>query len=287
MNSRRQLKDFQTFWSRYEKNRPAIAGLIIASVIIFTAIAAPIMTPFDPLATLVGPSFEAPLTSAIHPFGTDSLGRDIFSGIIYGARTALMVGLLAASTAALIGTLVGMTSGFYGGKTDDFLMRMTDGFMVIPIFFLALILMAFVGQNIRNVIVVIGLLSWPPIARLVRADFISIKEREFVEAARVDGTGEVNIMLREILPNVIPTITVIGTLQIAAAILLEAGLSFLGLGDPNVASWGVMLRYAQLNIYNAWYLIVFPGIAITLTALAFNMIGDGLNDALNPKLKER
>jgi peptide/nickel transport system permease protein len=283
----RRLSDFQTFCSRYGKNRPAIGGLIIASTIILTAIAAPIMTPFDPLATLVGPSFEAPFISTTHPFGTDSLGRDIFSGIIYGSRTALMVGLLAASTAALIGTLIGMTSGFYAGRVDDFLMRMTEAFMVIPIFFLALILMAFVGQSIRNVIVVIGILSWPKIARLVRADFISIRESEFVEAARVDGTREINIMLREILPNVIPTIIVMGTLEISAAILLEAGLSFLGLGDPNVASWGVMLRYAQLNIYNSWYLIIFPGIAITLTAIAFNLIGDGLNDALNPKLKER
>jgi peptide/nickel transport system permease protein len=198
-----------------------------------------------------------------------------------------MVGLLAAGTSAVLGTLIGMTAGFHPGKVDDLLMRITETFIVIPIFFLALILMAFVGQSIRNVIVVIGFLSWPSIARLVRADFMSIREREFVEAARVDGESVREIMFREILPNVTPTIIVASTLQISSAILLEAGLSFLGLGDPNVASWGVMLRYAQNYIYSAWWLVFFPGFAITTIALAFNMIGDGLNDALNPRLKER
>jgi len=286
VNIRRSLNNLDNFWYRYKKNRPAVFGAGIVSVIVLVALTAPFLTPYDPLATLMGPSFENPLTYP-HYFGTDSLGRDVFSGIVFGTRTALMVGLLAAGTSALLGTLVGMTAGFYPGRVDDLLMRITETLLVIPIFFLSLILMAFVGQSIRNVILVIGFLNWPTIARLVRADFMSIREREFIEAARVDGASVKDIMFREILPNVTPTIIVACTLQISSAILLEAGLSFLGLGDPNVASWGVMLRNAQNYIYSAWWLVLFPGVAITTIALAFNMIGDGLNDALNPRLKER
>jgi peptide/nickel transport system permease protein len=280
------IRDLDIFWYRYRKNRPAVLGAAIAFVIVLVALTASFLTRYDPLATLMGPSFQEPLTYP-HYFGTDNLGRDVFSGILYGTRTALMVGILSAVTSAIVGTLVGMTAGFYPGRVDDVLMRITETFLVIPIFFLALILMAFIGQSIRNVIMVIGLLNWPTTARLVRADFMSIREREFVEAAKADGESVGQIMFREILPNVTPTIIVASTLQISSAILLEAGLSFLGLGDPNVASWGVMLRYAQNYIYSSWWLVFFPGLAITITSIAFNLIGDGLNDALNPRLKER
>jgi len=286
VNLRMFIRGLDIFWYRYRKNRPAVLGAAIAFVIVLVALTAPLLTRYDPLATLMGPSFQEPLTYP-HYFGTDSLGRDVFSGILYGTRTALMVGILSAVTSAVVGTLVGMTAGFYPGRVDDVLMRITETFLVIPIFFLALILMAFIGQSIRNVIMVIGLLNWPTTARLVRADFMSIREREFVEAAEADGEGVRQIMFREILPNVTPTIIVASTLQISSAILLEAGLSFLGLGDPNVASWGVMLRYAQNYIYSSWWLVFFPGLAITITSIAFNLIGDGLNDALNPRLKER
>ena len=219
--------------------------------------------------------------------GTDGLGRDIFAGVAYGSRTALMVGLLATGIRAGLGTLVGMVSGYNRGKIDDILMRITESFIIIPVFFLALVLMAFLGQSVVNVIFVVGILSWPRVARLVRADFLTLREREFVKAARMDGASKMDIMVREILPNVTPTIIVASTLEIASAILYESSLSFLGLGDANVPSWGVMLKYAQPYIFQAWWAITFPGLAITILVLALNEMGDGLNDALNPRLKER
>lgn len=260
--------------------------MMIVLALCAITILAPKLASFSPLYPLAGPSLAKPLISPFW-FGTDNLGRDIFSDIIWGTRTALMVGLLAAGTSATLGTLVGMFAGFYGGRIDNILMRFTEIFLVIPIFFLALIIMTFFGQSIEFVIIIIGILTWPPIARLVRAEFLSQKEREYVEAARMDGANQIQIMVKEILPNVIHIIIVASTLQISTSILMEAGLSFLGLGDPNVASWGVMLRHGQKYIYEAWWLIVFPGLFITLTALSFNILGDGLNDALNPKLKER
>jgi peptide/nickel transport system permease protein len=207
--------------------------------------------------------------------------------MVYGAQTALIVGLLATAIAAGIGTTVGMISGYHSGKVDDVLMRITESFIIIPVFFMAMVLMAFLGQSISNVILVVGVLSWPRVARLVRADFLTFREREFVKAARMDGASKSDIMVREILPSVTPTIIVASTLEIASAILYEASLSFLGLGDANVASWGVMLKYAQPYIYQAWWAIMFPGLAITILVLALNEMGDGLNDALNPRLKEK
>ena len=281
----RKLELLGDFWVRYKKNRAAVMGLIIVACTSFVALTAPFLTPYGPIQTSTGVPLIPPTID--HPLGTDSLGRDIFAGIVYGARTALTVGLLASGIAAGIGTLVGMISGYHGGKVDDVLMRITESFIIIPVFFMAMVLMAFLGQSISNVILVIGVLSWPLVARLVRADFLSLREREFVKAARMDGATKSDIMVREILPSVTPTIIVASTLQIASAILYEASLSFLGLGDANVASWGVMLKYAQPYIYQAWWLIVFPGLAITILVLALNEMGDGLNDALNPRLKEK
>ncbi|HKM51277.1 MAG TPA: ABC transporter permease [Candidatus Bathyarchaeia archaeon] len=280
------LVSLYDFWYRYKKNKAAVMGLVVGTALFLIAILAPVIAPFNPIRTLVGPVFLRPLTPGYY-LGTDSLGRDVFSEIVYGTRTALIVGIVAAAIGAAVGTVIGMISGFFGGIVDDVLMRITEMFVVIPIFFIALVIVSFIGQNVNNIIMIIGLLSWPVIARLTRAEFLSLREREFVQAARADGAGEVNIMIKEILPNVLPIITVASTLQISSAILIEAGLSFLGLGDSNVADWGIMLQYAQSFIYQAPWLILLPGIAITLATLAFNEIGDGLNDALNPKLKER
>jgi len=269
-------------WKKYRRNRAAVFGLFVIVVFILFALLAPFLAPSDPLSTGKD-SFHKPDSSYL--MGTDDLGRDIFSGVLWGARTSIMVGLLAALTATVIGVIIGALSGYYGGVTDDILMRITEFFLVIPRFFLVLVIVALFGSSIWNVIIVIGILSWPVTARLVRVEYLSIKEKEFVEGARAIGASDFRIILSHILPNATPPIIVSGSLQIARAILLEAGLSFLGLGDPNQISWGVMLYNAQRFLRYAWWTATFPGIAIFLVVMGFNLIGDGLNDALNPKQK--
>jgi peptide/nickel transport system permease protein len=211
----------------------------------------------------------------------------MLSGIIYGARVSLVVGLAAAITSAAIGVVIGSISGFFGGWVDSFLMRLTELFTIIPRFFLAVVMVALFGNSIGWLIFVIGILSWPNIARVVRGEFLSLREREFVEAARALGFGNGHIIFSEILPNTISAVTVLASLQVAQAILLEAGLSFFGLGDPNLTSWGKLLNDSQRFLRQAWWMSVFPGTAILLSVLGFNLVGDGLNDALNPRLKER
>jgi peptide/nickel transport system permease protein len=282
--SNRPISGVTAFWQRYKRNRLAVLGLGITSVFVALSIVASLISPFDPLK-MVGQPFLPPMGS--HPMGTDDLGRDIYSGVLYGSRISLIVGFLAAGTSVAIGMLVGGISGFFGGKIDDLLMRITELFMVIPRFFLALILVALFGANVWNIIFVIGILSWPGTARLVRAEFLSLKEREFVEAAKAQGAKNTSLVFEEILPNATPPIIVNGSLEVARAILLEAGLSFLGLGDPKLPSWGVMLSNAQRFIRSAWWMAVFPGFAIFLVVLGLNLVGDGLNDALNPRLKEK
>jgi peptide/nickel transport system permease protein len=229
---------------------------------------------------LMPPSFR-------HPFGTDDLGRDIWTGVLYGARVSLMVGVLAASTSALIGVLIGSVAGYHGGRLDDTLMRLTEFFLVIPSFLLALVLVAVSGPSIWNVILTIGTLGWPSTARLVRAEFLSLKQREFVMAARAVGSGTFRILFRQILPNAIPPAVVNTSLGVATAVLVEAGLAFLGLGDPNLFSWGLMLRNSREFLRIAWWMPTFPGLAIFLTVLSVNLVGDGLNDALDPRSVQR
>ncbi len=270
------------FWRKYKRNRTAVYGLIVTLVFVAIAILAPFISPFRPLSTGKD-SFHPP--GSTYLMGTDDLGRDIFSGVLWGARISIMTGLLAALTSTLIGVIIGSISGYYGGMKDVVLMRVTEFFLVIPRFFLVLMIVALFGSSLWNVIIVIGVLSWPVTARLVRAEFLSLKEKEFVESAKACGSSNLSIILSHILPNASPPIIVSGSLQIARAILLEAGLSFLGLGDPNQVSWGVMLYNAQRFFRHAWWTTTFPGIAIFLVVMAFNLVGDGLNDALNPKEK--
>lgn len=273
------------FWRRYKKSRSGLVGLVITIVFLIMAIFAGVISPFSPLDTSAGNPFEKPGPN--HYFGTDDLGRDVFSGIMYGARVSLTVGLLSAFTSTLIGILIGSISGYFGGWLDDVLMRLTEMFMVIPLFVLGLLLVSLFGPNISNLIIVISILSWPQSARLVRAEFLSIKNREFVEAARSLSAGHLNIIFSEILPNALAPVVVAGSLQVATAILIEAGLSFLGLGDPNHVSWGLMLYWSQRFIRHAPWLAVFPGLAISLATLGFNLVGDALNDTLNPRRKGR
>ena len=273
------------FWKQYSKNRAAVVGSFLLAAICVIAIAAPAITWYPPLKSAVGNPFVPP--TAKHLFGTDDLGRDIYSNVVYGARTSLFVGLLAAGISALIGIFVGATSGYYGGKIDDLLMRTSEIFLVLPTFLLALIIVAVFGTSINNIIFAIAIVSWPRTARLLRAEFLTLKEREFVEAARVLGSRNTDIMLSEILPNAIFPVIVNVSLEVATAILTEAGLSFLWAGDPNVPSWGLMLNNAQSYLRVAWWMAAFPGALLLLTCLSLNLVGDGLNDYFNPRLKER
>lgn len=256
----------------------------MVSFYIIVAAAAPILAPLDPFAT--GPSSFAP-PSARFPMGTDDLGRDIYTGVLHGARVSLGVGFIAAAISYLVGVLVGAISGYYGGKVDDILMRITEAFQVMPVLVLALVIITLFQPTLWNIAFTIGILAWPGTARLVRAEFLSLKEQEFVEAARSIGYSNMNIVFREILPNAIPPAIVNTSLQVANAILLEAGLGFLGLSDPNVMSWGFLLRNAQRFLRHGWWLSVFPGVSISLVVIGLNLVGDGLNDALNPRLKQR
>jgi len=279
-----QQSGLKTLWRQFSKSKAGVMGLAVILVFIVIAILAPYLTEYDP--TVVSKDrLHSP--SPQHYFGTDNVGKDVFAGVLFGARVSLTVGLLAALCSFTIGSFVGSLAGYYGGIVDSVLMRVSELFQTMPSFFLALAIVAMLGGGTGVVILVLGIVSWPATARVVRAKFLSLKEQEFVEAARAMGFGDRYIIFSEILPNAMPPAVVRGTLDIASAILIEAGLSFFGLSDPSVASWGQILQRAQPYLGTAWWLSVFPGIAIFLVVLAFNLVGDALNDAINPELKER
>ena len=268
------------FWQLYKRNKAAVLGLVVILFFSALAILAPILnlsSPFRSSASLL----KEPRIG--NPMGTDHLGRDVLSMVVWGSRTSLMIGFLSAALSAVIGTLMGAIPGYYGGIIDDFLMRIVDLLLVIPMFFLILLVVALFGGGIFKIVAVIGLLSWPSIARVVRGQFLTLKERTFVEAARAIGVKDRHIILRHILPNAIPPIVVNLTLQTGGAILTEASLSFLGLGDPTQISWGMMISDAQRFIGIAWWMAVFPSLALSIVVLALNLVGDGLTDAINPR----
>lgn len=272
------------FWTNYKQNKAAVIGLFIAVLFCVLGLSAPFIAP-NPTRVGVGDRFQRPNWQ--FPMGTDNLGRDVFAGVVSGSSISLVVGFTAAGTSMLIGIFIGSISGYLGGRTDAILMRITEFFQIIPSFFLALILITFMGGSIWNVVLVIALLSWPRVARLIRAEFLSIKEKEFVEAAWAVGERTSYIIFGEILPNAVPPAIVNSSLEIGRAIIVEAALSFIGLGDPNKMSWGYMLRNAQEYLRMAWWMAFFPGICIFLLVTALNLVGDGLNDVLNPRLRER
>ena len=270
--------------SRFVRSRPGLLGLAIVVLVTITAVEAPVIAHLDPLQTSAA-SFQAPGSHSL--LGTDNLGRDVWGGVIYGSRVSLLVGVLAASTLTLVGILVGTLAGYVGGRVDALLMRVVELFQTIPRFFLALVVVALMGRGLVKIILVLGLLGWPLTARLIRAELLRLKEREFVEAARAIGMRGSRIAVRVLLPNAVSPAVVAASLGASEAILLEAGLWFFGLGDPNFISWGYMLRNAQGYLQRAWWMAVFPGLAILLTVFGFNLLGDGLNDALNPRLRQR
>ena len=273
-------------WLRIFFSNPSavIVGLALLVLIGAMSILAPILAPVDPW-DMVGRPFLPPFGEQFI-LGTDTLGRDVFAGIVHGSRVSLIVGLVATIISILMGLIIGGLAGYFSGKVDLILMRFTEVFQTIPSFVLSILLVAIFQPSIASTIFAIALVSWPPIARLTRAEFLTLRNQEYVAAAIAAGRGPWDIATREILPNAIPPIVVMGSLGVATAILLETAISFLGLGDPNVTSWGYMIGVGRTVLRQAWWMSVFPGLAIIATVLAVNLVGEGLNDAFNPRLRE-
>ena len=272
------------FWRRFSRNRPAVGGLAVLAIVIMAAIAGPLLYPIDPFDMIGRPSVPP---SARYPLGTDVSGRDILAGLLHGARVSLFIGVVASFMATLVGLIVGALAGYYGGTIDNLLMRCTDFFLTIPSFVLAVVLVAIFSPSIVSVTAAIAVVSWPSVARLARAEFIAQRDREYVQAARALGMSGIEIIVRQILPNALPPVIVVSSLMVATAILTESGLSFLGLSDPNVISWGYMIGVARTVLRVAWWMSAIPGITILVTVLCINLVGEGLNDALNPRIQRR
>lgn len=275
-----------SFFARFAANRGALLGAAILLAVVALTVLAPLIYPGNPWQGVARPML-APFRDAAYPLGTDMLGRDIAAGIAHGARVSLLVGLVSTAVAVLIGVTLGALAGFYGGWVDDILMRFTEFFQTIPAFALAVVLVAVFSPSLTSITLAIAAVSWPPVARLVRAEFLSLRSREFVEAAVTIGQTGPRIILSQILPNAMSPIIVTASLMIATAILTESSLSFLGLGDRDAMSWGYQIGAGRTMLRQAWWMSAFPGIAILLTVLSINLIGEGLNDAMNPHLRGR
>lgn len=272
------------FRKRFLKNGPAVAGIIIVLALFAVSLLAPWFALFDPNAIDLKQVLMPP--SGVHPFGTDPLGRDVFSRMIWGAGISLKVGFVATGIAILIGTVLGALAGYYGRWVDTVIMRIVDIMLCFPTFFLILAVIAFLDPSIWNIMIVIGLTGWMGVTRLVRADFITLKERDFVQAARAIGAGDLRIIFLHILPNAMASVLVTATLGVAGAILTESALSFLGIGvQPPTPSWGNILTAGKDNIDIAWWLSFYPGLAILITVLGYNLLGEGIRDALDPRLR--
>lgn len=269
-------------YKNINKNLILYLGLIIVIFFIFLAIFAPFITSYEPDEINMTEIFLPP--SEKHLFGTDELGRDVFTRVVYGSRISLFVGIVAVGISIIIGVILGLISGYFGGIIDSIIMRFTDVMLCFPSFFLILAVIAFLNPSIINVMVIIGLTGWMGVARLVRAETMSVKTREYIIAAKLSGLNHSKILFKHIMPNVLAPVFVTATLGMAGAILTESSLSFLGLGvQPPTASWGNILTAGKDNIMFAWWLSLFPGVAILVTALGYNMLGEGLRDFLDPK----
>ena len=270
------------YLERFKQNKLAIAGFAFIIVLALLALLAPWITPKDPLAQDLTQRLASP--SAHHWMGTDDLGRDVFSRLLLGTRVSLSVGFVAVGISLIIGTLLGLCAGYYGGKIDTVIMRLVDIMLSIPTIFLILAILAFLGPNIYNVMAIIGLTSWPGLTRLVRGECLSVREREYIQAAKLAGVSAPRLLLIHILPNVIVPILVSATLGVGGAILTESALSFLGLGvQAPMPSWGNILGIGRDYLHIAWWLSLYPTLAILVTVLAFNLLGEGLRDVLDPR----
>ncbi|MCK9276112.1 MAG: ABC transporter permease [Syntrophales bacterium] len=272
------------FWYRFFKNKMAVAGGIVVIALFVVSFLAPWIAPYDPNEIDLVHVLEPP--SADHLFGTDQLGRDVLSRMIWGSRISLKVGFVATGIAIVIGAILGALAGYYGRWTDSVVMRFVDIMLCFPSFFLILAVIAILEPSIWNIMIVIGLTGWMGITRLVRADFITLKERDFVHAARAIGASDIRIIFRHILPNAMASMLVAATLGVAGAILTESALSFLGIGvQPPTPSWGNILTAGKDNIDIAWWLSLYPGLAILITVLGYNLLGEGIRDSLDPRLR--
>ncbi|HEX7865819.1 MAG TPA: ABC transporter permease [Variovorax sp.] len=271
------------FWRRFRRNKGAVAGMVVLLIVAAVALLGPWLATNDPWAMVEQP-FVRPWTEPGFLLGTDTLGRDILAGLVYGARISLLIGVVSTIVALLIGVTFGAVAGYFGGWIDAALMRFTELFQAVPSFALAIVLVAIFEPSIKSIVVAIAIVSWPPVARLVRSEFLTLRQRDFVQAALLAGQSTPRIILTQILPNAMSPIIVMASLMVATAILLESSLSFLGLGDPNQMSWGYMVGAARTVLRQAWWMALFPGLAIVLTVLALNLVGEGLSDGLNTRL---
>lgn len=281
---RGRFRNLQDMWIRMRRNKLAMVGLFILIVLVLVAIFADQIAPYGFAEQDLASQFQPP--SAEHWFGTDDLGRDIFSRVVYGSRISLKVGFISVGIALVIGTLIGAVTGYYGGRIDIALMRFIDVLQSIPDILLAIAILAALGPGLANLMIAVGIAAIPGYARIVRSSVLSIRDMEFVEAAKANGSSDFRIILKHIIPNCMAPIIVQATLGVAYAIINAAGLSFIGLGlEPPTPEWGVMLSGGRDYIRDHWYMTIFPGLAIVTTIFALNVLGDGLRDALDPKLK--
>jgi peptide/nickel transport system permease protein len=275
---------------RLIRRRTALFGLVVVVAVAFAALLAPVLVPFDPLAQDIGQRLKPPgwisPEGRAHWLGTDQLGRDILGRILFGTRIALVVGLAAVAIAGTLGLIIGLVSGYFGGWVDDLFMRLADIQLAFPFILLALAVIGVLGPSLRNIIVVVGISGWVVYARIVRGEVLSLREREFVQAARAVGSPAARVIARHVVPNAFTPWLVIATLDMARVIIVESALSFLGLGvPPPTPTWGGMLADGRVYMSTAWWLATFPGLAILVTVLGINLLGDGLRDTLDPRLK--
>jgi peptide/nickel transport system permease protein len=268
------------------RNPTGMAGLLILVAVIAAALTAPVLFPDDPLDMVTRP-FIWPFHDPSFPLGSDSLGRDVLAGIMHGARVSGLIGVVSTLIGLSIGILVGATAGYFGGWIDDILLRLIEIFQTFPPFLLVVVLVSIADPSVATITIAIGIVSWTSIARLVRSEFRTLRERDFVVAARGLGYSGARIIFHEILPNAMAPVIVTASVMVATAILNESALAFLGLGDPNVVSWGSMIGAGRDQLRTAWYLVSLPGVALVLCVLSLNLLGDGLNDALNPRARGR
>ena len=281
----RSRGEMRAFWRTFVRNRLAVGGGIVVGILVFLAVLAPLLAPWDPNK----PDTRRILTppSPSHPLGTDQIGRDVLSRVLFGARVSLAVGFVSVGIATIIGILLGAAAGYHGGLVDAVIMRVVDLMLVFPRFFLLLAVLAFLKPSIWTIMVVIGLSGWMGVARLVRAEFLTLREREFVVWSESIGASAARVVFRHILPNALAPVLVAMTLGIPAAILTESGLSFLGLGvQPPYATWGNILTDGKDALEIAWWMTLYPGLAILITVLSYNLLGEGIRDALDPRLRQ-
>ena len=275
-----------TSWRRFLRNRSAVLGLIVLAIICLMAATADLFFPQSPFRMVARPLIW-PFQDWEYPLGTDRLGRDITAGIFHGARVSLLIGVAATAISIGIGIVVGALCGFYGRWVEGILLRTVEITQTIPPFLFALVLIAILGPTVTNVAIALGVTSWPPIARVVRAEFMSLRQREFVQAGIVAGMGDSRLIFRLILPNALAPVIVLSSLLMAGAVLSESALAFLGFTDPNVMSWGSIIGNGRSDIRTAWYISAIPGVFILIAVLALNQLNEGLNDTLNPRLRDK